>query len=164
MANLDDDLQGIGGWLAFFLVTLGVITPLTTLFSVATLTADTETAAGFGAMWGQLLALEWTVAGVSIAGCWVAVWHFFKVRSWRTVRLAVATLWVLCLLALVVEPLGVAFLAGLNYGDLFAGAPGEFLRPLVYSSIWTAYLLKSVRVANTYPVDGSAEEIAEVFE
>lgn len=164
MASDDGELRGIGGWLAFFLVTLGVITPVATLLSVATLAADAGVAASYGPQWEQLLVLEWTVAGASTAAAWVAVWHFFKVRRRRTVRLAIGVLWGLAAAATVVEPLAVSLLTGMAYGDMFAGAPSEFIRPLIYSSIWSAYLLKSERVANTYPREDAPGEIVEVFE
>ena len=164
MANDNGELQGIGGWLAFFLITLGVFTPLTTLLSVATLAADPQVAANFGPTWGSLLVLEWSFVGVTAAATWVAVWQFFTVRHWRTVRLTIGVLWLLAAMAVIVEPLGVSLLMGMAIGDVFAGAPYEFIRPLIYSSIWTAYLLKSERVANTYPPFGSGNEVVEVFE
>ena len=164
MAIYEGELRGIGGWLAFFLVTLGVISPASIVISVATLAADANVAASYGPQWGQLLALEWTVAGASVAGVWLAVWQFFTVKRWRTVRFPIGVLWLLALLTLVVEPLAVSLMTGMAYADMFAGAPGEFVRPLVYSSIWTAYLLKSERVANTYPLADPGDEVAEVFE
>ena len=164
MANYDGELRGIGGWLAFFLVTLGVFTPLNAVVSLATLAADAEVAASYGAQWGRLLVLEWTLVGISVAAAWVAVWQFFHVRRWQTVRFAIGVLWLLALLAVVGEPLGVSLMTGLAFGDVFAGAAGEFVRPLVYSSLWTAYLLKSERVANTYPLADPGDEIVEVFE
>jgi len=33
----------------------------------------------------------------------------------------------------------------------------------IFCLIWTAYLLRSERVANTYPRHAAAEEVAEVF-
>ena len=41
----------------------------------------------------------------------------------------------------------------------------DMFRALVYATIWTAYLLRSVRVANTYPREDADEaELTEVFE
>ena len=160
MAIFDNDIRGIGGWLAFFLVTLGLITPISSLLSVGALAADPAAAAGYGEAWSTLIAFEWAMAGITAAAAWFAVWQFFKVKRRRTVRIAIAVLWLMATIALVVEPIGVAALAGITYGDLFEQTPADFVRPVVYSTIWTAYLLKSVRVANTYPVDGSAAEVA----
>jgi len=163
MAIFDNELRGIGGWLAFFLVTLGIVTPLTSLFSVGALAADPAAAAGYGENWNTLLAFEWAMAGLTAAAAWIAVWHFFKVKQRRTVRIAVLVLWAMAFIALVAEPIGVAMLAGITYGELFEQTPDGFIRPVVYSTIWTAYLLKSVRVANTYPAEGSAGEVVETF-
>ena len=164
MANYDGELRGIGGWLGLFLVTLGVFTPLSVLISVGTLAGDAAVAAQYGATWDRLLLFEWTFAGVSVVAAWAAVWQFFTVQRWRTVRFAIGVLWTLAFLGVVGEPLMVSLLTGLSYADLYAGAAGEFVRPLIYSSIWTAYLLKSERVANTYPRTASDDEVVEVFE
>jgi hypothetical protein len=164
MAYDDGELRGIGGWLAFFLITLGVITPLRTVFAVASLTADSQIAANLGELRMPVLAFEWSLAAFSIAAAGVAVWHFFNVQHWRTVRFAIGVLWLFAALSLVVEPLGVSLLTGVALGEIISGAPAEFIQPLIYSSIWTAYLLKSERVANTYPRAGGGGEVAEVFE
>jgi hypothetical protein len=164
MANNDSELRGIGGWLAFFLVTLGIVTPVSSLASVAVLSADSDVAASYGELWDRLLIFEWAIAGVAAAAGWVTVWLFFNARRWATIRLAVAVLWGLAALGLVGEPLVVSLLGGIAFGDIFAEAPADFVRPLVYSSIWTAYLLKSERVANTYPRDGSVHEVVAAFE
>lgn len=164
MANDNGELHGIGGWLAFFLVTFGLVTPVATFLSVVALVGDTQVAANFGPAWDQLVVLEWGIVGVTVAATWFAVWQFFTVHHWRTVRLAVGVLWLLAALALVVEPLGVSLLTGATFGDVFSGAATEFVRPLIYSSLWTAYLLKSERVANTYPPTDTDHEVVEVFE
>jgi hypothetical protein len=161
MAHDDGELRGIGGWLAFFLVTLGVITPVFSILSVAALSADAAVAASYGELWSTLLALEWSLVGITVAAAWLAVWHFFTVRSRRTVRLAVAVLWLIALLAVLGEPLGISLVTGLPLGQ-FLGQ--DVVRPLVYSTLWTAYLLKSERVANTYPAAGTDDEIAATFE
>jgi hypothetical protein len=44
--------------------------------------------------------------------------------------------------------------------DAFAPEAGG---PLLYGIVWTAYFLRSRRVANTYPRDRVAGEVAEIF-
>jgi hypothetical protein len=53
-------------------------------------------------------------------------------------------------------------LTGLSFGEVMAeGGARDIIRPLGFSLIWTAYLLKSVRVQNTYR---GGQEQAGVFE
>jgi hypothetical protein len=45
-----------------------------------------------------------------------------------------------------------------------AGWGYKLFQPLIYSAIWTAYLLRSERVANTYERYPDENELADVFE
>ena len=45
-----------------------------------------------------------------------------------------------------------------------AGASTELVRALIFGGIWTAYFLRSERVANTYARPGEPDALAEVFD
>ena len=46
---------------------------------------------------------------------------------------------------------------------LVASATG-LVRGILYCTLWTSYLLKSRRVANTYPRNGEEDHLAAIFD
>lgn len=157
----DDELRGVGGWLAFFLVTLGIFTPgfivITTLTGFAD--RDWQIAAQ---MFPMLPVVDYICSAVTIALCWFAVYRFLRVYNWNTVRIGIATLWAVVFINVVVSSFAVTSITGVPFSLLMEQAgPALFIRPLVYAGVWTAFLLNSVRVRNTYGQND--EETAEVF-
>jgi len=165
MSNGDGELRGIGGWLAFFLVVMGVFSPLRVAVTLWTnLYEDPQVAAAYGANWPTLELVEWIIAGLTVAGCWFVVGRMILVKNWTSVRIAIVGIWVLAIGTIFVELVAVSWIAGIPMEQLTAGIVLEIARPVFFCLIWTGYLLKSVRVANTYNRDGLAVEAAEVFQ
>lgn len=152
---------GVGGWLAFLVVILGLFTPLRVVASAVQFYHDPHLAASFGPQWPLMRGFEMALAATTIAGAWYLVWRLKRIQSRRTVRIVIAGLWILTLGSMTLHLVAVAALGGLPLGLLLSVSRYDFLRAIVFSSIWTAYFLTSRRVANTYP--GSAEDVAEVF-
>lgn len=164
MAFSDRDGGGIGGWLTFFLLVLGLFTPLRVLLTLyGNLYADPSIEEAYGPAWGALQVLEWGLAILIVGGCWYLVWRMINVRLWRTVRMVVAGLWIIAVGAPLVEVVGVMLIAGVPFAPMMQEMLPEFVRPVVFCAIWTAYLLLSRRVANTYSRGGDADEVGEVF-
>ena len=167
MAYADGELEGVGGWLAFFLVTLGVFTPIGTLFSVYQLSQITSFDPSMDQMFRSVVLAEWVMAALICLAAWHAAARFLMVRRWSTVLIAIGTLWLITLTALLIEPLVASWISGFPVSQLMvAEGPMTFIRPIVYSTIWTAYLLNSERVANTYRPSGEEESqtLEDVFE
>jgi hypothetical protein len=163
--SYSDRLEGVGGWLAFFLVTLGVFTPLATLVNVLGSIYDPNVAGAYGDTFSAIIATEVTLTVLTIGFCWFAVFRFLRVRTWRTVHIGIAALWFLCLSSVVLEPLAISAIAGFDLGQIYGAFGVGLIKPFIYSGIWTAYLLNSERVSNTYRYpQGDADGIAEVFE
>ena len=159
----DRELVGIKGWLLVFLITLGVITPIDNLVAVLSLTSDPNMAAAYGDQWSSLQRAEWILVLITCAGCWFLVWRMVNVRRWSSVQLTIPGLWILTVGGLVAETIAVKSITGIPLDALISGMGAELVRPFVYSIVWSAYLATSKRVKNTYPKQGSEEEIAEVF-
>lgn len=164
MAYDDPGGAGVGGWLAFFVLAMAVFTPLIMIFTTATaLYGDTVVALSYPQVWGTIQAYEWTLAAITIAGCWYIAWRLNYVQTWRTVRITIGGIWLIAIGSLVADLVGIALITGLPLSTMFAAAAGpEMVRPFVFCTIWTAYFLRSKRVANTY-LRHDEEEIAEVF-
>ena len=157
-------LAGIGGWLTFFLIVIGLLSPIRILVEIVSLTGDPAVAAAFGESWGLIAPAEWVLSGIQLAVCAVIVWRLLKVETWQTVRIVIAGLWIANLAVPLVEVVFVAFAAGIPVGQIIAGGGIEVIRGPIFAAIWTAYFLRSERVANTYARPGQADELAEVFD
>jgi hypothetical protein len=158
-----EDVRGVGGWLAFFLVTLGIISPAVTIFYTVTSFGDPEAAYLPPDLFRTLSTIDIASTVVVVALCLFAAWRLLRVFNWNSVRIAVATLWLIALTNVLVIPLLVSGAVGLPLSMVFeAGGPQTIFRPLGYATIWTAYLLISKRVRNTYGRQSDGET-AEVF-
>lgn len=163
MAKQSYGWSGIGGWLLFFLLALGLFSPLTTLATVISTVADPAVAAAYGDHWASVRLAEWLLVAFFIGGAWFLVWRLIYVRTWQTVRLVIAGIWILQVGGLFAELVFISWIAGIEFGALVGEMGAEAVRPFVFCTVWTLYFLKSERVANTYPRHGAEDELAEVF-
>ena len=138
---------GMGGWLAVFVVTLG-LNAAVSLVVVGLLADDLLKATGPMAdprMHRYLIAAAalglWRSAGYAFL-----VWRLIGSRSRWTPRLAIAGIWL-------IGP-GLWLAEGATLSRAAIG-------PFVYAAVWTAYLLRSDRVASTYAPRGA--DLAAVF-
>jgi len=159
----DEGPSGVGGWLGFFVVALGLFSPGAGLIQMLGLYSDPAIAATFGTSWGAIQVAEWTLFALSVAGCWYLVWRLLNVQTHKTVRVVIAGIWLLSVGTLALDFLIVSIGSGLPISAL-AGAGGvEVIRPVIFCAIWTTYFLVSKRVANTYRDDPEGDALADVF-
>ncbi|MFN4097678.1 MAG: DUF2569 family protein [Sphingomonas sp.] len=159
-----DGPSGIGGWLAFFLVTLGVFTPIRLAATAYSFFADPQIAAAYGERWPALVTAELMLMAASVVAIAYLMWRFFMRRTWRTVQIAVAGIWAIAVGAMVLDTFIVALLGGIAIDILVQDSVADYLKALFYAVLWTTYLLRSTRVANTYPREDAPEELTAVFE
>ncbi|MEA3014418.1 MAG: hypothetical protein QOD42_2963 [Sphingomonadales bacterium] len=159
----DGELRGVGGWLATFVVILAVISPLFSIFQVyQALYADPVVAAGYAEAWTTIQAFEWSLVAVCALAAWFAAYRLVSVHNWLSVKIAIFTIWAIAIGGTVAELAGVSWITGLSAGLILAeGGTGLIVRPIIFCLIWTTYLLRSERVANTYR---GSDGQAEVFE
>lgn len=163
MGGYDDrPLAGIGGWLTFFLVTNGIVSPFAVLAGLAGLYSDPEIARSFGDAWPAIQGLEWLITALTLGLIGFLVWLLLKVRIWQSIRIVIALIWIVAIGIPLFEVVAVGMISGVSFGDLLAANTSQFVRGPIYSIIWTAYFLRSERVANTYPKEVE-REVAEVF-
>lgn len=155
--------SGVGGWLGFFVVALGLLSPGAALVQMLGLYSDPAIAATFGEAWGPTQVAEWTAFALSVAGCWYLVWRLLNVQTRKTVRIVLAGIWLLSIGGLALDFFIVSLGSGLPFGTLLAAGGVDTVRPIVFCGIWTAYFLLSRRVANTYRDDPEGDALADVF-
>ena len=160
---MDNELRGVKGWLLTFVIIMAVVSPLWSIVQVYN-----ELYSGQGAylpdipLVAQMKTFIWTLIAVDAVIGWIAAWRLVAIHNWLSVQIAIACIWIGSLGLRIVEYIGTSAITGLSFGDLVTETG---VKPIVqavgFGLIWTAYLLKSERVANTYR--GGSEQ-AEVFE
>jgi hypothetical protein len=161
MSYSDDDLRGVGGWLAFLIIVLAVFTPLRTVVSVLQLFGDADLVEVLGDRWRLVMGLEIALGTVAVLGAWYLAWRLNSVHSWKTIRIVIPGLWLLALGTLFVELVLLSLAAGLPLAVIAEAVAIDIVRAFIFSGVWSAYLLKSVRVRNTYAEP--EEAVSEVF-
>ena len=161
MAYDERALRGVGGWLAFFVITLTVLGPLRSLVELVGL-FSMPTPPGLEEGWPRLRALSVGEMLIKVALCAYLAWRLVARQTPDTPRIVIAGLWALALVVGPVSLLLVAAFVGLPLGALVAGSALGLGQSIGYALIWTLYLKKSRRVANTYTPDRG--ELHAVFE
>lgn len=146
-------MRGVGGWLAFFVIALCVLGPSqlisSTVVGFSTLEASIPGASVLPA-WQDYKLYTWIVIGLVIGLRLLAgglLTNHFKPLS---VRVAISVLWVTPLITSV----GTLISAKAAFGAETPVSPVDtayvFMANIVIAAVWTSYLVKSVRVRNTY--------------
>ena len=161
MSYDDRYLRGVGGWLAFLFIILAFFTPIAVGISVFALISNPAIAAAYGEVWPVLQGIGLFLAAINVAGAWYLAWRINSVHEPATVRVVIGGLWAINVGLLLVEAVAVALVAGIGLGDMLAASAFDIGRGIVFATIWTLYMLKSRRVANTY--GRSEDEVSEVF-
>jgi hypothetical protein len=156
-----DSKRGIGGWLLFFLVTLGIFNPALRLFALIGL-ASIRPAPPLTARWPMVLVSEGLLGILGILGCLYLCWRMLHVFEWESVRRTVIGLWLLNPGVVVLDTLMTPAILQVSFANYLSLAAVSVIRSLIYAGLWSAYLLRSKRVANTYVRPG--HDIAIVFE
>lgn len=152
------ELYGVGGWLAFLAISLSVLGPLVSIAATGSEIARMESQFP-----QQVGSSEWTMAvgvawAITLAYCAISIfagYRLFKHHVPSTVPIVIGCIWVAG------PVLGIIAV-------LFAGsdqtASAEVIKSIISCSIWTAYLLRSRRVKNTYISRQPDDALVETFE
>ena len=164
----DDRLRGVGGWLAFLVISLMALGPLAV---IAGTLADLGTAEQVNpplsaSGWQFVEIVDWGLALIQIAMMVYTGWRLNKVFRRSTVKFAIVMLWAMG------PGLGLLGLAAIglfaNVNPFDSSTLSALARPIIYAFVWTLYLMMSRRVENTYDEEGPEVEaeadLANVFE
>ena len=168
MSYNDDQLRGVGGWLAFLVISLMALGPLRLLIGTFGEVAEVEAGGAVVNIpnLGFITASIWVMALARLGMMIFTGWRLNRDFRRSTVKFAIIMLWLIGPVWSVVELLILGALAGVNT-LVSASAVGAIAQPGVYALVWTLYLMMSKRVANTYDEDPTADaatELADVFE
>ncbi len=168
MADADHKLRGIGGWLAVFLALLGLIAAIQAyaLFQGVSYWFSRQSEA-LGIIPLPLVAEGWLIAAARIAIALVILRRMIHVRRWSSVRLCIAGLWTYYVGLALVDAIAAAAIVMVwreipVRPDLWlVGSALSKGCLIAFSGTW--YLLRSRRVAGTYPRPSESDALREVF-
>ena len=138
------ELKGVEGWLGFLAVSLVMLGPLITSAITAVDINDLKSlypeTVGTP-QWNNVVAGSWAATIAYSAISIFAGYRLFKHHVPRTVPIVIACMWV-------DGPILGILTFAMFEGDARAG--GDVARSVITTGVWTAYLLRSKRVKNTY--------------
>lgn len=147
-------LVGVGGWLAFFVIALCVLGPFQAISNTMNEFQTLESAnAGATALesWQNYKLGAWTLIGFSVALRLVAGILLTSIHKPFSVHFTIAVLWITPIVTSIGTYLLIYMLFGANTATgSQEGVLSELIIGLTIATVWTAYLLKSLRVKNTY--------------
>ncbi len=151
--SANPDIRGIGGWLLLLILYLGLYIPVTgawSLYREFIIVPQKMPILEANPLWVQYRLMVWIVFGILCVLCFAAAYGLWRIKRPMTVQLAIGVLW----LAGPFVPVMYAAIAASIFNMDFSQALKPFLIGIfstsVQSAIWTGYLVKSVRVKNTY--------------
>jgi len=155
---------GVGGWLAFLLVSLAILSPARTLFGYYRDVVLTEQNRGVSGnpVWEMYTAIVLALVAVGCLLFFLAAYRLYRYHVWRSVRFAIVAMWLACTGMDVIGMLLLYFVFGGEFVSMAwqDGAGGALIKGLLYPTVWTLYLLKSQRVKKTYRKESNMEELA----
>ena len=152
------ELVGVGGWLAFLVVSLSFIGPLVTLGRTATDIAEVERSnpgVSASSEWSSMVAMAWIYTAIYCIISIFAGYRLYNHHVPKTVQIVIACLWI-------AGP-GLTIIGLILIGSDQA-AITDLVRSSITAGIWSAYLLISKRVKNTYSDRHPNSQLAATFE
>ena len=144
------DLRGVGDWLLFLMVSLLYLSPGRTALETAQSVIEAEKAnpqLNGLPIWNTMLSVEWAIVSISVLSCIYAGLLIRSAHRRGTVNLVMSLIWFVGLMP-IFENIAISNIAGQPIFD--ESSISAIVSGLFYAAIWSAYLLKSRRVASTY--------------
>ncbi len=146
-------LYGVGGWLALLAVALTILAPLLILGGTGSEIGDVERSnpsIAENASWQGAKSALLSISVVTALFSMYAGYRLWRQFVWTSVLIAITALWVNNLVRPLLSGVALVWIMEINSSEV----GGEILTTIVKGSfiagIWTAYLLMSERVSNTY--------------
>jgi len=150
----NQDISGVGGWLAllvFGLMILGPLLGLGALLNEFSTAVEQLPQLANNAKWQDYQQISWLIYTVSVAISFSAGYRLWKIHFPESVRFAIISQWLAGPLTYVLHQIsGIVMFDMIPDGDTIARMVGGTIAAVIGAGIWTAYLMLSVRVRNTY--------------
>ncbi|MCG9078910.1 DUF2569 family protein [Laribacter hongkongensis] len=151
----NNELKGVGGWLAFLVISF----MLRPLFAVSTLHLNLSDATKKYPE--LLLSKKWELySNITWGHTWIYAllsiytgYLLLKVHKWSSVKIAISMLWILLITPQIIDTLVAAFIFGNVDDSSLQLLIQQTISTSIGATLWTAYLIRSKRVRNTYVRD-----------
>jgi hypothetical protein len=151
------EARGVAGWLGLLWLSLALMVPGLAVLAAFRLYSRPGLAFLPEATFRSLEFVQWSAAAATAALCWFLAWRLARREVWRSVEIAIVGLWVYASLVKGGQFLGVSIATGVPLQTLAEGGGTSLTLPILFALVWTIYLLRSRRVARTYPRPARAE-------
>ena len=156
------ELKGVAGWLGLFVIILSVISPLRSIIQTGlTLQIAPDIEAQLGTKWTIYAGFTWSLTAATAVATLYFAYRLIWVQIRSTVRLVIRGLWVVTAGALALDFIVASILWPENIAQLDPEYMKGIFQSLIFATVWSLYLMKSRRVANTYVADQS--EAQQIF-
>jgi hypothetical protein len=112
----------------------------------------------------SLVIVQWAAAAATVALCWFLAWRLSQRPVWRSVEIAIAGLWAWAIIVKGGQFAGVTIATAIPLSAMLDRGWTSLALPVLFAAAWTAYLLRSRRVARTYPRHDPARATAAAFD
>lgn len=140
-----------GGWLMLLVVGLALFAGGMALRIPAYFDPVPAVEAYYGERWVWLQAIFTISALVVVFGNFYLCLKLLTDFRWQTVRLTIAGLWLIFCARSMIMSLATGLVAGIDLVLVVRQTAGNLGLMTAFAAIWTVYLLRSKRVAETYP-------------
>ena len=153
IAYTDPALKGVGGWLLLLIVMLGLYTPLMgfrNLYYDFIVSARIFPVLESNPAWVQYRTAVWIIFAVLCLFCFAAGYALWRIHKPASVQFAIGVIWLVGPFVPVVYAATAAAIFNFGFSQAIKPFYIGIAATAIQSAIWTGYLLKSVRVRNTY--------------
>ena len=149
------ELKGVGGWLGIFVVILSIISPIRIVIETyKILQIDPVGASQLGTKWQIYKISTWSLSLLTIAALLYFAYRLVRVHNRSTVPLVIKGLWAVAVIPVVLDFIVASILWPDNITEGYDAAYFiPIFQSLMFTTIWSLYLTKSRRVANTFVDD-----------
>ena len=149
-----DGPKGVGGWLAFMIIILTILSPAANIGMMAYEFHAIEMENPIMLHISAYVQYKWFSWGVVLVASVISIAAgclLWKKHEWKSVRYTISALWLIGPFSIVLVGLYfyMSFGTGMM-GGFVKDVTGTFVKSTFWAIVWTAYLLKSKRVRNTY--------------
>lgn len=150
------NISGVGGWLSLLIFLHMILGPLV---SMGKLSDEFHSAVerfpllSSNAQWQNYTQLSWLIFTVLASMQFAAGYRLWKIHIPQSVNFAIIVIWLTWPIGNVLYIISAIVIFGNNNdSNAFAQQAGLIIASVIAAAIWTTYLMRSVRVKNTYKV------------
>ena len=154
-------LKGVGGWLLLLIVMLAGYTPVMgfrNLYYDFIVSSRVLPALETNPAWAQYRMAAWIIFGIMCFFCFAAGYALWRIKKPMTIQLTIGVIWLVGSFIPVIQAAAASAIFHFDFTQTIKPFYIVTATSAVQCAIWTGYLLRSVRVKNTYYANGSGSE------